>query len=66
MILIFRGQGLLVDVVDDGGQVVAGRSGDNDLAGASVDVSLSLGLAGVEAGALQNNVNAQLAPGQIR
>ena len=35
------------------------------LLGAGVDVSLSLGLAGVEAGALEDNVHAQLAPGQI-
>ena len=55
----------MVDVVHDGGQVVAGRSGDNDLLGAGVDVSLSLGLAGVEAGALQDHVHAQLAPGQL-
>ena len=63
--LILSGQGLLVDGVDDGLQVVAGGSRDNDLAGASLDVSLSLSLAGVEAGALQNDVDAQLAPGAI-
>ena len=55
----------MVDVEDDGGQVIAGRSGDDDLAGASVDMSLRLGLAGVEAGALEDNVDTQLAPGQI-
>ena len=66
MMLILGGQGLLVDVVDDGLQVVAGGSGDNDLAGAGLDVSLSLSLAGVEAGALQNDVDAQLAPGADR
>ena len=55
----------MVDVVNDGGQIVAGRSGDNDLAGACVDMRLSLGLAGVEAGALEDDVNAELAPGQI-
>jgi len=58
-------QGLVVDVVDDGGQIIAGRSGDDDLAGAGVDVSLSLGLAGVEAGAFEDDVHAQLAPGQL-
>jgi len=63
--LILSGQGLLVDGVDDGLQVVAGGSRDNDLAGASLDVGLSLSLAGVEAGALQNDVDAQLAPGAI-
>src|SRR5699024_855091 len=63
--LIFLGQGLLVDGVDDGLQVIAGRSGDDDLLGASIDVSHALVLAGVEAGALQNDVNVQLAPGAI-
>ena len=63
--LVFLGQGLLVDRVDDGLQVVAGRSGDNDLLSASSDVSHALLFAGVEAGALQNNVNANLAPRAI-
>src|SRR5699024_12699395 len=44
--LIFLGQGLLVDGVDDGLQVIAGRSGDDDLLGASIDVSHALDLAG--------------------
>ena len=56
----------MVDIIDDGGQIVAGRSGNNDLAGACVDMSLCLCLAGVEAGALEHDVNAQLAPGQFR
>ena len=63
--LVFLGQRVVVDVIDDGGQIVAGRSGDNDLAGACVDMSLCLCLAGIEAGALQHDVNAQLAPGQL-
>ena len=58
-------QGLVVYVVNDGGQVVASGSRDNDLLGAGVDVSLSLSLGGVETGALQNNVDTQLAPGQL-
>ena len=60
--LILGGQGLLVDAVDDGLQVIAGGGGDDDLLGASLDVSHALGLAGVEAGALQHDVDAQLAP----
>ena len=63
--LILSGQGLLVDGVDDGLQVVAGGSRDDDLAGASLNVSLGLSLAGVEAGALQNDIDAQLAPRAI-
>src|SRR5699024_6780762 len=61
--LVFLGQGLLVDGVDDGLQVIAGRSGDDDLLGASSDVSHALVLAGVEAGALQDDIDVQLAPG---
>ena len=63
--LVILGQGLLVDRVDDGLQVVASRSRDNDLLSASSDVSHALLFAGVEAGALQNNVNADLAPRAI-
>ena len=65
MMLSSLGQGVVVDVIYDGGQVVAGRSGDNDLLGAGIDVSLSLSLGGVETGALQDDVNTQLAPGQL-
>ena len=63
--LILSGQGLLVDGVDNGLQVVACGSRDDDLLGASLDVSHALLLAGVEAGALQNDINVQLAPGSI-
>ena len=63
--LILSGQGLLIDAVNDGLQIVASGSGDDNLLGASVDVGLALRLGGVEAGALQNNVHADLAPGQI-
>ena len=55
----------MVDVVHDGGQIAAGRSGDDDLLGASVDVGLSLSLAGVEAGALENDVDVKVAPRQV-
>ena len=55
----------MVDVVHDGGQIAAGRSGDDDLLGASVDVGLSLSLAGVEAGALENDVDVEVAPRQV-
>ena len=58
-------QHVVVDVVNDGGQIVAGRRGDNDLLGAGVDVSLGLGLGGVEAGALEHDVNVQGFPGQV-
>ena len=62
---IFGLEGIVVYVIDDGGQVVAGGGGDDDLLGAGVDVRLGLGLGGVEAGALQHDVNLQLLPGQV-
>ena len=57
---------LVVQDVDDGGQVIAGGSGDDDLLRACVDVSLSLRLGGVETGALEDDVHADLLPGKIR
>ena len=62
---VSRSQGLVVYVVNDGGQVVAGRSRDHNLLGTSLDVSRSLLLRSVETGALQNNVNIELAPRQL-
>ena len=46
-------------------QVVACGSRDDDLLCASLNVSHALLLAGVEAGALQNDINVQLAPRSI-
>ncbi len=52
-------QDLVVHAEDDGrGGLVLGRSGDQDLLGASVDVSLGLLSGGVEAGALEHELNA--------
>jgi len=62
---ILSSQGLLVYAVNDGLQIVTSRSRDNYLLSASVDVSLRLLLGGVEAGALQNYVNTDLAPRKI-
>ena len=55
----------MVYVVNDGGQIIACGSRDNDLAGASFDMSLSFSLRGVETGALEDYVNAQCAPGAL-
>ena len=63
--VIFLGQGVLVNREHDGGQIVAGRSRDNNLLGAGGDVRHGLFLLGVEAGALQHNVYIQLAPGAV-
>ena len=62
---VFLGQGALVHAEHNGLGLLVSGSRDNNLLGAGVDVSLSLGLAGEEAGALQNNVYTQLAPGQL-
>ena len=62
---IILGQNVMVDVVHHGGQILASGGRDNNLLGASIDMGLALGLGGVEAGALQNDVDAQLLPGQI-
>ena len=63
--LVLSGQLVLVDGEHDGRQIVARRSGDDDLLGAGVDVGLRLRLAGVEAGALEHDVDIQLAPRQL-
>ena len=65
MILIVRGKGLFVYAVNDGLKVVAGGSGNNNLLCACIDVSHGLFLGAVETGAFENNVNAELTPGQF-
>ena len=62
---VLRLERLVVDVVDDGGKIVARGSGDDDLARAGVDVSLRLRLAGVEAGALEHDVDLELLPREV-
>ena len=63
--LVFRLQCLLVYAVNDSRQIISSRSGNNNLLSTSIDMSLCLGLACIEACALQNNVNIQLTPRQI-
>ena len=63
--LIFLGQGVVVDVVNNGLEVLAGGSGNNNLLSASLDVSHGFLLGGVETGALQHNVHTDLAPGAV-
>ena len=63
--LVISGQGLLVNGENDGLEIVACRSRDNYLLSACVDVSLGLVLGAVETCALENNVNADLAPRKI-
>ena len=57
--------GLAVHADDEGGVFVLRGSGDDDLLGAAVDVGLSLGCVGEEAGGLDHDVNAELAPGEV-
>ena len=52
----------MVYVVNDGLKIIACGSGDNDFLSSCIDVGHGLILRGVEAGALENNVNAELAP----
>ena len=54
---------LVVDAHDEGG-VLVGRGGrDDDLLGATVDVGVRLGGVGEEAGGLDDDVGAHVAPG---
>ena len=62
---VVLGQSLFVDAVHDGGQVVAGGSGNDDFLRACVDVRLRLRLGGVETGAFEHDVHADFFPGQI-
>ena len=55
----------MVYIVNDSGQVVAGRSRDNNLLSTSSQVSRSLLLRSIETCALQNYVNVQLTPRQL-
>ncbi len=55
----------MVGVVNDGLQIVSCRSGDDDLLCASVDMSLSFCLGGIETGALQNNIDIKFFPRKV-
>ena len=58
-------KGLMVYIVNDGRKIVACRSGNNNVLSACIDMSLSFCFGGVEAGALQNYVNTDLAPRKL-
>ena len=63
--VIVSHQVIVVDLGNNGGKVVASGIGDDDLLGTGIDVSLGLSLRHIEAGALQDDINTQLAPGQL-
>ena len=55
----------MVYVVNDSGKVVAGRSGDNDVFGTGVDMSLRFCFGCIETRAFQNDVYVKFSPGKI-
>ncbi len=55
----------MVYIIYDSRQIIASRSGDDNMLRACIDMSLSLRLAGVEAGALENDVNSKLSPRKV-
>ena len=63
--LVVCGEGTLVYAVNDGGKIIACGSGDNNLLSAGVDMSGSLFLGGVEAGAFENDIDFKLLPGAV-
>ena len=66
MIVCFAGSYMLVvDAHHDGDVLVLGRRRDDDLLGAAVDVRPGLGGVGEEAGRLDDDVGAEVAPGQL-
>ena len=56
----------VVDAHDKGGDVALARRGDEDLLSARLDVLARAGLVHEDAGALNDEVDAQVAPGQLR
>ncbi|BDZ50616.1 hypothetical protein GCM10025867_28570 [Frondihabitans sucicola] len=58
--------GALVDTEDDRRVVTGGRSRDDDLLGSRVDVLLRVGGLREETGRLDDDLDAELAPGQVR
>ena len=57
--------GLVVDADDDGRVRALGRRRDDDLLGAGLEVLGGLGALGEAAGGLDDDVGAELAPGQL-
>ena len=55
----------MVGVVNDGLKIVSGRSGDDDLLCACIDMSLRFSLGSIEASALQNNVDVKSFPRKV-
>ena len=65
MILSSAVRVFMVYVVNDGRQVVASRSGNNNFLSACIDMSLCFCFGGVESGTLQNYINTDLSPRKL-
>src|SRR5699024_5349354 len=64
-VVLGRVVGVVVDTHDERGVLVLGRGGDDDLLGARVQVRLGLGGVGEDPGGLDDDVGAELTPGQL-
>ena len=62
---VILSKGLLINAVNDSRKIISCGSGNYNFLSACVDVSLALSLGAIEAGALENYVNAELSPGKI-
>ena len=62
---VLGGQLVVVDAVDHGEVRAGGRGRDQDPLGAALEVGGGLFLAGEDAGALQHDVDPEVAPGQL-
>ena len=58
--------GLFFDAVNDGGKVVARRSGNDDFLGARLDVRFGFRLGSIEAGAFEHDVHFEFSPRAVR
>ena len=56
----------MVNVIDDGGNVLSRGRGNNDLLRAGVQMLLSLRAARVGSGTLENHVHTEFLPGELR
>ncbi len=63
--MIISGKLVMVYIVNDSRKIISCRSGDDDILCASIDMSLSLSLGGVETGALQDYINTDLTPRSV-
>ena len=63
--LILRRQGVVIDIVNDCLEVIACRSGNNNVLCSCIDVRHGLRFGSIESGALQNDINVQILPRKV-